>query len=332
LSGDVFVNPARLFESFAPFSGLLLAVSGGPDSMALLHLAAAWRDAASASPRLYAATVNHGLRAGAAAEAAQVAGWCRALGVAHKTLVWTGEKPDAGVQARARVARYRLLFAHMREIEATAVATAHHADDQWETVMMRLARGSGIAGLAGMARDQEIFGGRLIRPLLDLPKAALTDHCRQCGQNFFEDPSNDDPRFARANWRAVAAPLHRLGLTPTRVSRLAERAEKCDRALQWAAARFLEQARIPTESHVYDFSNAGQAPAAIVEYFLQLALARVAGESAPRLVRAERLAGKLTAALRAEATCFATLGGCTVALTRDGRLKIEREPPRRRGL
>ena len=281
MSGDDTADPARLFEPLASHSAVLLAVSGGPDSMALLRLAAAWRDAAPATPRFFAATVDHGLRAGAAIEAAKVADWSRALGIAHKTLVWTGDKPSTGIQARARNARYRLLFDHMREIQATALATAHHADDQWETLMIRLARGSGIAGLAAISRDRDFFGERLVRPLLHLPKAKLVDYCRQCGQDFLDDPSNADPRFARAQWRELAAPLQSLGLTRERAAKFSERAEKCDRALEWVATRFLEDARIPTEKNAYDLSDAQNAPAAIIEYFLQLALARVTGAPAP---------------------------------------------------
>lgn len=299
--------------------------------MALLHLAAEWRDADPNAPVFHAATVDHGLRPEGAVEADKVAEWSRALGIAHKTLVWTGEKPVTGLQARAREARYALLAAHMRDIGATALVTAHHADDQWETMMIRLARGSGVAGLAGMSRDQPFPGGRLVRPLLSLPKGVLVEHCRARGQKFFDDPSNADPRFARSHWRALAAPLHRLGLTRERAAKLSERAEKSDRALEWAAARFLEDAQIPTESDVYDFSQARDAPVAIIEYFLQLALTRMSGAPASRLERVERLAARLKTALRTETELSATLGGCAVSLTRDRRLKFALEPPRKRG-
>jgi len=332
LSADFATNPALLFEPFGRLSGLLLAVSGGPDSMALLHLAAAWRDSAPNAPRICAATVDHGLRPEATREAERVADWSRTRGIAHKTLIWEGEKPATGIQARARIARYRLLFDHMRDIGATALATAHHADDQWETVMIRLARGSGIAGLAGMSRDQNVLGGRIVRPLLDLPKAELTDYCRRCGQDFLDDPSNANPRFARSQWREHAEALHGLGLTRERTAKFSERARKCDQALQWAAARFLEDVSIPTEIHVYDLSGALQTPTAIIEHFLQLALTRLTGIPVARLERVERLAGKLDAALRAETTLFATLGGCALTLTRDRLLRIGLEPQRKRGL
>lgn len=325
------LEPAALFSSLDPCAGLLLAVSGGPDSIALLSLAAAWRSAAPTPPVLAAATVDHCLRPDSSHEAETVGAWCQKLGVPHKILVWTGDKPTTGIQARARHARYRLLFAHMRDIGATALVTAHHADDQWETVMMRLARGSGIAGLAGMSRDQTFADGRLVRPLLHAPKATLVAYCRRHGLAYFDDPSNKDPRFARTGWRDLAPTLESLGLTRARAAVLASRAEKCDRALAWAATRFEADVQISTESNVYDLSSAMDAPQAIVEYFLRNAVFNAAGAPPARLERLESLAGRLLAALRAGATLRTTLGGCMVTLTRDRRLKIALEPRRKRG-
>ncbi|MCW2315015.1 tRNA(Ile)-lysidine synthase [Rhodoblastus acidophilus] len=325
------LEPAALFSTLDPCAGLLLAISGGPDSIALLHLAAAWRKEAQTPPVLAAATVDHGLRPGSAQEAEAVGAWCQSLGVAHKILVWTGDKPTAGIQARARCARYHLLFTHMGDIGAAALVTAHHADDQWETVMMRLARGSGIAGLSGMSRDQAFPGGRLVRPLLHAPKATLVDYCRRHGLAYFDDPSNEDPRFARTGWRQLAPSLHRLGLTRARAALLASRAEKCDRALAWSARRFGADVQISTESNVYDLSSAIDAPQAIVEYFLRDAVFKAAGAPPARLERLESLAGRVLEALQAGAELRATLGGCTVTLNRRRRLKLALEPQRKRG-
>jgi tRNA(Ile)-lysidine synthase len=332
IGDDAALDPISLFAEVASCSGLLLAVSGGPDSMALMRLAAAWRDASVMPPRLAAATVDHGLRPEAAAEARKVSQWSSALGVPHAILTWTGEKPTARIQERARVARYRLLFSHMREIEASALVTAHHADDQWETVMMRLSRGSGIAGLAGMSRDQTFVGGRLVRPLLNLSKATLVRCCHRYGQEYCSDPSNDDPRFARSQWRDLAAPLHRAGLTRERVAKFAERAQKYDRALVQLATQFMIDAQDSFESNAYDLAGAKHMPQAIIEYFLQSALARASGAPPARLERVERLAGKLIGALRAGTGLRATLGGCTVVLSSGKKLRIGLEPPRKRGL
>jgi tRNA(Ile)-lysidine synthase len=329
---EALSHPASLFAAVASCSGLLLAVSGGPVSLALLRLAAAWRDSAATPPRLAAATVDHGLRPEAATEAVKVAEWSRALGVPHRILVWGGPKPVTAMQEQARLARYRLLFDHMREVEAKALVTAHHADDQWETVMMRLSRGSGISGLVGMSSDHDLLGGRLVRPLLHVSKARLIAYCRRHGQEFFDDPSNSDPQFARSRWRELAAPLHGLGLTPERAGKLSERAEKCDRALKWAATRFLADVEISSETNVYDLSRAQDTPQAILEYFLQGVIAGIAGTPASRLERLENLASRLGCALRAGTELRATLGGCAVVLDSGGRLSIGLEPKRNRGV
>ncbi|HUO54856.1 MAG TPA: tRNA lysidine(34) synthetase TilS [Rhodoblastus sp.] len=322
-------DPQKLFAGFESLSGLLLAVSGGPDSLALMRLARRWR-ASRAGVALHVATVDHGLRRESAAEAEQVGRWARELGLGHEILVWRGAKPTAGVQEKAREARYALLFDHARALGAQAVATAHHADDQWETLLIRLARGSGIAGLSGMARDQKFASGRLIRPLLDLPKQALIDFCRHEGQEFFDDPANANPTFARARWRAIAPTLHDLGLSTERLARLAERARKVDEALDWAARDLFLRAVMP-EPHVYDMRAAQGAPPAIVERFLALAFTRCAGAAPDRLERLERFTQKLQLAYNNRAILRATLGGCAARLDKNGLLALAREKPRRRG-
>lgn len=328
---DTKLDPVRLFDGFAPSAGLLLAVSGGPDSMALLQLAAAWRES-GATQHLAAATVDHGLRPESACEARQVGQWAKALSVSHHILTWDGEKPTTGLQERARHARYLLLFDHLRDIGASALVTAHHADDQWETIMIRLARGSGLSGLAGMSREQDLFGARLIRPLLDASKSQLIDYCRRRGQQFFDDPSNADPRFARAQWRELATSLHSLGFTRRRAAKLAERVDKAEKALDWAANRFFSCVKISPEENVYDLAGADAAPLAIIEHFLQSAVVKTSGVQPPRLERLENLAARLSAALRAGEDLRATLGGCVFSLDRDKRLKVRLETERRRGV
>ncbi|HXZ18039.1 MAG TPA: tRNA lysidine(34) synthetase TilS, partial [Roseiarcus sp.] len=137
-----------LIAPLATPKATLIAVSGGPDSTALLLMAAEW--AARRGARVFAATVDHGLRPESAAEAAGVALLSAKLSVPHATLVWSGAKPATRLQERAREARYRLLLAHAEKIGADRIATAHHLDDQAETVLFRLLRGSGVSGLKGM--------------------------------------------------------------------------------------------------------------------------------------------------------------------------------------
>ncbi|WP_298424248.1 tRNA lysidine(34) synthetase TilS [Rhodoblastus sp.] len=322
-------DPGQLFAGFEHFSGLLIAVSGGPDSLALMRLARSWRDA-GAKPALHAATVDHGLRLDSAAEADQVGRWARALGLPHEILVWRGEKPQTGVQEKAREARYALLFEQARAVGADAVATAHHADDQWETILIRLARGSGIAGLSGMARDQGFTDGRLVRPLLGLRKAELIDYCRREGQDFFIDPANSNPVFARARWRALAPALRDLGLTPERLEKFGARARKADEALDSAARDLMARAKKP-ESDDYDLRLAQSIPVAVFERFLALAIEERAGAAPARLERLELFTQKLQLAYNNRAPFHGTLGGCAASLSAEGFLSLRREPRRRRG-
>lgn len=190
----------RIFER-TPTAGapLAVAVSGGPDSMALLALAAsAWPGA------VIAATVDHGLRASAAEECAMVAGVCAELGVRHATLAGT-IPAGASMQAQARALRYRLLIDWAAREGATALATAHQADDQAETFMMRATRGAGLSGLAGVRASRVIAETDLllVRPLLDWRRAELRAIVRRAGLPFVDDPANDDPRHDRTRFRRL---------------------------------------------------------------------------------------------------------------------------------
>ena len=141
-----------LFADLAAEPALVVAVSGGPDSTALLYLMARWRARRQPALRLAAVTIDHGLRPEARREAAAVKRLSGELGVEHRTMRWSGAKPSTGLQEKARVARYRLLHAAARGAKARCVLTAHTLDDQAETVLFRMARGSGLAGICGMAR------------------------------------------------------------------------------------------------------------------------------------------------------------------------------------
>ncbi|HEX8300861.1 tRNA lysidine(34) synthetase TilS [Sphingomonas sp.] len=183
---------------------LALAVSGGPDSMAMLALAhAAFPD------RIVAATVDHGLRAAAAQEAAMVAEHCGLLHVSHATLRPAAPIGGGSIQARAREARYALLLTWALEERAVALLTAHHVEDQAETFLMRAARGSGVAGLAGIRPRRDLTGSdggklALVRPLLTWRRAELRAIAEASGP-FADDPSNRDPAFDRSRFRQLLA-------------------------------------------------------------------------------------------------------------------------------
>lgn len=316
-----------LLSDPAAASGLLLAVSGGPDSVALMRLCAPL--AREAGARLSVATVDHGLRPGSAAEAETVARWAADAGLSHRILPWTGEKPDAGLQDAARAARYALLAACAREIGAGALVTAHHRDDQAETVLMRLAAGSGIAGLAGMRARADLDGLVLARPFLDLPKARLVATCRERGWPFLEDPSNAAPRFVRARLRRIAPLLAAEGLDTARLARLARRAARADDALEAAAAAAFARIRIGEAPLLLDARLLRAEPEEIALRVLARALrAAGGGVGHDRLLRLEALWARLAPALDAKAPFRATLAGALVDAA-EGRVRIVPEPPRR---
>lgn len=220
----------RVEDALARLTGardasLLLAVSGGPDSMAMLDIVRrCW------SGPVAAATVDHGLRPESAAESVMVAGYCATKGVSHAIL--HPSSPITGsLQSAARSARYSLLQRHADQCGADFIVTAHHADDQLETMLMRMARGGGVEGLAGVrARN-----GRIVRPLLGCRKAELVAHCEHEAIKFVSDPSNANPDFDRVRMRSA---LERFdSIDPLMAVRTAEALAEAASALDWVVAR-----------------------------------------------------------------------------------------------
>lgn len=211
-----------------------VAVSGGRDSMALVHLAKAYAERRDA--QLTALTVDHGLRAESAGEAAQVADWCAALGVAHETLRWKGEKPSGNIEAEARRHRYALMEAWCFEQHVPFLMTAHHREDQAETFLIRLIRGSGVRGLSAMQEARDLSRGpeklHLLRPLLDVSRSDISSYLSECSQDFLEDPMNSDPAFLRSRIRRLGGVLGDLGLSRDRLVSTAARISLADEVLQ----------------------------------------------------------------------------------------------------
>jgi tRNA(Ile)-lysidine synthase len=218
-----------------PHAKLGVAVSGGPDSLALLVLAAAARPGL-----IEAATVDHALRRESRAEADMVEALCKRVGVPHSTLTlhWASP-PKSNLQARAREGRYRLLGGWAVDRRLSAVATAHHLDDQAETLLMRLARGAGIGGLgATRVRRPLIDGVELVRPLLGWRKAELAALIAAAGVQAVDDPSNRDPGHDRVRMREW---LKRADWAdPERLAASAAWLNEADEALDWALAPFVE--------------------------------------------------------------------------------------------
>ncbi|HEY8262234.1 MAG TPA: tRNA lysidine(34) synthetase TilS [Methylosinus sp.] len=319
-------DPDRALALLASHDVLLLAVSGGPDSVALMLLAAEWSQ--RAAKRIEVATVDHGLRAEAAQEALRVGEWSADLGFVHHILRWEGEKPTTRVQERARAARYRLLCDCARGIGASAIVTAHHADDQAETILFRLTRGSAIAGLAGMAAASRLDGLALLRPLLGLRKQTLEALCAARGRAFLRDPSNENPAYARVRLRRLGGLLDEQGLGVEALLRLGARAARAEEALAVAAAQAAAALPAARGERVFEVAAAPlqSLPREILQRVIAGEIERI-GASAPRLERQERMCERLAEALVVGAPFKATLGGAAITLARD-RLTIRPEPPR----
>src|SRR3984957_13261927 len=222
----------RLFADWKAAPAIVLAVSGGPDSIALMWLAARLRATPARGPRLIAVTVDHGLRSEASREARDVKRLARTLDLPHRTLRWSGTKPKTGVPAAARSMRYRLLAQAARAAGATHILTAHTRDDQAETLLMRMLRGSGIAGLAAMARESEREGVRLARPLLDVSKARLVATLKKARIGFADDPTNRDVSFTRPRLRTLMPALAAEGGDARNLARLAARLARANAAVE----------------------------------------------------------------------------------------------------
>jgi tRNA(Ile)-lysidine synthase len=327
-----------LFDPFADAPTLVLAVSGGADSTALLALAARWRRARKRGPRLLAVTIDHGLRRQSAAEARAVKRLARRLGVSHRTLRWTGKKPATGLQQAARAARYRLLAAVARATNAAAVLTAHTLDDQAETMLIRMSRGSGPSGLCAMSRVAALPAPAakeiaLARPLLDIPKARLVATLARAKIPFADDPSNRDPRFTRARLRQLMPALAREGLDARRLALLASRLRRAEAALEMAVDRAVETlSQEPWSDRgpiVFAAEKFAGLPAEVALRLLGRAIARVGDEGPVELGKLETLHGTLARAYTGRKSRLRrTLAGALVTLG-ENRIVLERAPARR---
>jgi tRNA(Ile)-lysidine synthase len=341
----------RLFADWKAVPAIVLAVSGGPDSLALMWLAARWRRTLARGPQLFAVTVDHGLRAGSAAEARDVKRLARSLELPHRTMRWTGAKPKTGLPAAARAARYHLLAQAARESGATHIFTAHTRDDQAETLLMRLMRGSGIAGLAAMARQSERNGVLLARPLLVVAKSQLVATLKKAKLGFADDPTNRDLNFTRPRIRAVMPALAAEGGDARNLARLASRLARANAAVEvlvdgaerYLALREREAAHSRAgikafdikafDFRIFDFQAFAAMPEEIRLRLLLRAIERFGHEGPAELGKVEALLSALDGMV-AENTATRqprlkrTLAGALVSLI-DGRIRVEPAPPRR---
>jgi tRNA(Ile)-lysidine synthase len=337
----------RLFADWRAVPAIVLAVSGGPDSLALMWLAVRWRRALARGPRLFAVTVDHGLRAASAAEARDVKHLARSLELPHRTMRWSGAKPKTGLPAAARAARYRLLAQAARAHGASHIFTAHTRDDQAETLLMRMMRGSGIAGLAAMARQSERDGVLLARPLLQVAKSRLVATLEKAKLDFADDPTNRDLNFTRPRIRAVMPVLAAEGGDARNLARLASRLARANAAVEvlvdgaerYLALRNREAAQSGGgakvfDAKVFDVKAFAGMPEEIRLRLLLRAIERFGHEGPAELGKVEALLSALDGMV-AENTAARqprlkrTLAGALVSLI-DGRIRVEPAPPRRR--
>jgi tRNA(Ile)-lysidine synthase len=308
----------------APPGPLGVAVSGGGDSTALLLLAQDW--AREARRDVAATTVDHGLRAESAAEAASVAALCARLGIAHDVLHW--HRPGRGnLQAAAREGRRALIGEWAARRGVPAVALGHTLDDQAETVLIRLGRGSGVDGLSSMAPVTEGNGIVWLRPLLAVRREALRAWLRAQAVGWAEDPGNEDPAFARVRARSALTALSPLGVTAERLAATAARMRRAREALE-AATRALA-ARAVTEGAAGDVALApgplADSPEEVGLRLLAAVLMWVSGER--YRPRADRLGRAYAAVMDGDVGRGLTLHGC-VLRSAGAAVAVRREPGR----
>jgi tRNA(Ile)-lysidine synthase len=306
----------RALDVLKPFDRVVLAVSGGPDSLALTYLVCDWHARLGTNrPVITVATVDHALRPESAAEAEIVATHCAELGFQHATLRWEGIKPKHGIPNAARDARYALLDAHAQTIAGggtVAVVTAHHQDDQAETVFMRLARGGGVDALAAMAAERSLQVDspvRLLRPFLGFSKAQLVASLSARGVTWIEDPTNSDIKYERTRLRQTLATS---GLDIAAVAATARHMQDAREGLDYAASRFRETLQLSYNSAVYasfDQRAFNAAPRLLRSMVLAEVIADFGGTTPkPEVAEVEALVARIGASGRVTAT----LGGTVV--------------------
>jgi tRNA(Ile)-lysidine synthase len=312
-------------DSLPPFERrpvVAVGVSGGSDSLALALLADRW--ARRRDGRIVALTVDHGLRPEAADEARQVGVWLASRGIAHAVLEWRPGGLPGNRQAAARVARYRLLADWCEAAGCLHLMTAHHRDDQAETLLLRLARGSGLDGLSGMPAVREIAQCRILRPLLGVPRARLAAFLTSEAQPWIEDPGNASALYARSRLRRSAGLLAQEGLDGARLAATAGRLGRARTALEAAVADALSGA-----ATLYPAGFARLDAGILATRAPEIGLRALAGLVAtvggadypPRLERLERLYAALCGGLSVPRT----LGGCRLVPWR-GAVLVCREP------
>lgn len=324
---SVTISPAEAADLFGPlkaYDHAAIAVSGGPDSVALMLLAAEWADASAAPLFLTAITVDHGLRTESRAEAEHVAVWAEQAGLEHVILTCDDLHAGSCLQERAREQRYTRLTSWCMENGAGAVALAHTLDDQAETLLMRLARGSGLDGLTAMSPVSKRSGIDLVRPFLKIAKSRLLATLEHRGHPWLDDPGNRNEDFERVRVRAAMPRLAEIGLTPDALASSASRLAVARDAIEAQVSRAMERGVRVAGAGVCSVDPAvlSGAPEEIAARVLERCLTAVGGgRYPPARDKIVRLAGQLVT----DEFAGATLGGCIVGRLVTGSIAVTRE-------
>jgi tRNA(Ile)-lysidine synthase len=323
------IGDSELPSLFAPLAGvsrITVAVSGGSDSLALLDCIDRWRRSQPSPPEVLVLTVDHGLRKSSAADAKKVVAVAKKRGIKAEILRWTGKKPKGDVEAAARAARYRLLLGRARAAGASHLLLAHQRDDQAETLLMRLARGSGVFGLAAMRKEIAAGGVTICRPFLDIARARLQETIAAAGLEPLEDTMNRDPRYVRSRLRRIMPLLSADGIDAAGLAATARRLASAAEAIDEAATRVIERIVVPDEmaTATIDAKLFLAIPAEIRLRALVRILIAVGGEDyQPRFERLSALAAEMER-LEESGRFKRTLAGAVIEGRRD-RFVVYRE-------
>lgn len=331
LKADVSLND--FFEQFPDIKNQLnfaVAVSGGPDSMALAALLSDYSK--THKKNVHVITVDHGLRVEAAAEAQQVGQWVKdknSKNITHVILNWQGDKYETGIMEAARQARYDLMAQYCRRQNIQTLFVAHHQDDQMETFFIRLAKGSGLDGLAGMSAlrlfDQNL---KLGRPLLDYTKQDLIDYCDDNKILYVTDPSNKNKDYLRPRLREFMSSLEEEGLSVKRISTLTKRIGRARNALENISLNQYKNCLIQNDENkiILNFLMLSNETEEIAFRVVHLAVQNMRGQQEYN-IRMDRLEDLFESLWNAPATFKPrTLGGLIFALKdKNSALYIERE-------
>jgi len=316
-----------------------VAVSGGGDSLALMHLLLKFARARGLAAPLVL-TVDHGLRKNSAQDAKQVLAWAKQAGLAAHLLTWRGPKPKSGIEAQARQARYRLMGDFLKKNGIATLFVGHNLDDQVETFLLRLARGSGLDGLAGMAQRAPwpvpgFSGLALVRPMLGFGRDQLRAYLSGLDQAWLDDPMNDDAAFDRVKIRKVRMALTEAGLTAPRIAAAASHLARARESLEIMTEAVLRRAARKSQAGgiLLDSAALAAAPREVGLRSLASVLMAVGGQAyRPRFESLERLFDQVTGAGLAGGT---TLHGCHIRpadkASAPFSLAVVRENPRKTG-